>query len=206
MKRLIIALMALVMMAPVYAANDNGLTKSQQKELNKKVKEFKKGKWSVMGTRTLDGALEAHYVKLNQLGEDGREVMGVATKTKSKNTGLMMAKNNAVNNYASDAASNLQARLVADLQANGVETDAEFEHFYAAFERLVETEINGEILPSLTLIRTNPDGTYEVNCYCIVSESAASKARIRAAENALKESEAAQNYADKIAGFVREGF
>ena len=74
MKRLIIALMALVMMAPVYAANDNGLTKSQQKELNKKVKEFKKGKWSVMGTRTLDGALEAHYVKLNQLGEDGREV------------------------------------------------------------------------------------------------------------------------------------
>ena len=54
--------------------------------------------------------------------------------------------------------------------------------------------------------RTNPDGTYEVNCYCIVSESAASKARIRAAENALKESEAAQKYADKIAGFVREGF
>ena len=31
MKRLIIALMALVMMAPVYAANDNGLTKTQQR-------------------------------------------------------------------------------------------------------------------------------------------------------------------------------
>ena len=42
--------------------------------------------------------------------------------------------------------------------------------------------------------------------YYIVSELAASKARIRALENAAKESAAAQVYAKQVADFVREGF
>jgi hypothetical protein len=42
--------------------------------------------------------------------------------------------------------------------------------------------------------------------YFVVNEDAATKARIRAYENALKESEAAQKYAEKVSQFVREGF
>ena len=42
--------------------------------------------------------------------------------------------------------------------------------------------------------------------YFIVNEDAATKARIRAYENALKESAAAQKYAEKVSAFVREGF
>jgi hypothetical protein len=42
--------------------------------------------------------------------------------------------------------------------------------------------------------------------FFIVNESAATKARIRALENAAKESEAAQLYAQKVSDFVREGF
>ena len=59
---------------------------------------------------------------------------------------------------------------------------------------------------SFSLIRNNPDGTYEIETFFIVSEGAASKARIRAMENAAKESEAAQRYANKVSEFVREGF
>jgi hypothetical protein len=39
-----------------------------------------------------------------------------------------------------------------------------------------------------------------------VDEDAASKARVRALNNALQESQAAQKYADKIKSFVEEGF
>ena len=42
--------------------------------------------------------------------------------------------------------------------------------------------------------------------FFVVSESAATRARIRAYENALKESEAAQKYAQKVSDFVRKGF
>lgn len=73
-------------------------------------------------------------------------------------------------------------------------------------ERLVEKEIKGEMEESYSVIRDNGDGPYELQTFYIVSESAASKARLRALENALKESEAAQRNADKISSFVREGF
>jgi hypothetical protein len=42
--------------------------------------------------------------------------------------------------------------------------------------------------------------------YFIINEDAACKARIRAMENAARESEAAQKYAQKVSDFVREGF
>jgi hypothetical protein len=39
-----------------------------------------------------------------------------------------------------------------------------------------------------------------------VNESAATRARIRALDNAAKESEAAKKYAQKVSDFVRDGF
>ena len=117
-----------------------------------------------------------------------------------------MAINNAAIIYAQEAGSSLQGRVVSDINANGVDTDSEFENFYAAYERLVEREIRNELEPSYTIIRTNPDGTYEIRSYFIVEESAAAKARQRALEAAMKDSEIAQKHAEKISGFVREGF
>ena len=60
--------------------------------------------------------------------------------------------------------------------------------------------------PSYTIIRTNPDKTYEIRTYFIVSEVAASRARMRALEEAMKASEAAQRHAEKISEFVKQGF
>ena len=92
------------------------------------------------------------------------------------------------------------------MAGDGVEASDEFEHFYAAYERAVESEIKGEMQESCSIIRDNGDGTYEMQVYYIVSESAASKARIRALENMAKESAAAQQYAEKVSEFVKEGF
>lgn len=72
--------------------------------------------------------------------------------------------------------------------------------------RLVEKEIKGEMEESFALVRERPNGTYEVEVFYVVSENRAAKARMRALENALKESEAAQKYADKLSQFVQEGF
>jgi hypothetical protein len=60
--------------------------------------------------------------------------------------------------------------------------------------------------PSYTIIRNNGDDTYEVRTYFIIAESAAAKARQRALDEALKSSETAQKYADKLSDFVKEGF
>ena len=209
MKKVIVFLLTLIMMMPAAIAADNSkqLQKARNKERKEVMKRYKKEGWQLFGsTRSLEVALLSHWEKLDKLGEDGREVMGISTKSKSKNVGQQMAINNACATYAQQAGASLKGRVVSDLAGDGIDTDAEFEHFYAAYERLVEKEIKGEMDQSFSLIRNNPDGTYEIETFFIVSEGAASKARIRAMENAAKESEAAQRYANKVSEFVREGF
>ena len=44
-----------------------------------------------------------------------------------------------------------------------------------------------------------------MEAHFIVSESAATRARIKAYENAARESKAAQKYADEVSKFIREG-
>ena len=209
MKKLIAIILTAILMLPAAMAADTNkqLQKARNKERKEVMKRYKKENWQLFGsTRSLEVALLSHWDKLDKLGDDGREVMGISTRSKSKNVGQQMAINNACATYAQQAGSSLKGRVVSDLAGDGVDTDAEFEHFYAAYERLVEKEIKGEMEQSFSLIRQNPDGTYEIETYYIVSESAATKARIPAMENAAKESEAAQRYANKVAEFVREGF
>lgn len=191
-----------------YADNKNKLLeKALKKEYKEKKKELKKEGWKLFGSsRSLDVALLTHYDKLQTLLENGREVVGVATNVKSKNAGHQMAINSACITYGQQAGSQVKGRIVSDIAANGTDAADEFDHFYAAYERLVQKEIRGEMEESFTIIREMLPGVYEFQSFFIVSESAASKARIRALEDALKESEAAQKHAEKIAEFVREGF
>jgi hypothetical protein len=207
MKKIFLLLMAICLITPTLEAQNKQLEKQRKKEYKAKMKEYKQEKWDLFGSsRSLDVALLTHYDKLNELGDDGFEVVGVASRFKSKNVGKQMAINNAAITYAQQAGSYVKGRVVSDLSGDGVDADAEFDNFYAAYERLVDAEIKGEMAESFSIIRDLGDDTFEMQVYFVVSQSAASKARIRALENAAKESAAAQQYAQRVADFVREGF
>lgn len=204
MKKIIVALMAIMMLAPAMVEAQGFSEKQIEKMAKNTAKKWKKEHRKLISSMPEQVVLQKHYTKLND--EDAVEYVGISTRTKSKNAGMQMAKNSAITSYAREAASTLKGRIVADMSANGSDIDGEFDHFYAAYESLVEKEINGEFKESMATIKDYGDGTFEIESYCIVSEKAATAARLRALNNALKETEAAQNYADKIAGFVREGF
>jgi hypothetical protein len=206
MKKILLFLFAALLMMPVEAQNKT-LQKALKKEYKTKMKQYKSEGWTLFGSsRSLDVALLKHYEKLEELGENGHEEVGVASRFKSKNVGHQQAVNNACVTYAQKAGSAVKGRIVSDMAGDGIDTNAEFDHFYAAYERLVEKEIKGEMTESYSVIRDLDKGEYEMQSYFIVNEDAASKARIRAMENALRESEAAQKYAQKVSDFVREGF
>lgn len=188
-------------------AQNKALEKALKKEYKTKMKEYKKEGWKVFGTsRSLEVVLLTHYDKLTTLGENGYEVVGICARYKSDNVGHQAAINNACNTYARNAGSAVKGRVVSDMASNGDDTSSEFDHFYAAYETLVEKEIKGELQESFSIYKTLGNGEKTMQTYFIVNEDAATKARIRAYENALKESEAAQKYADKVSQFVREGF
>ena len=201
-------LLAFCLMMPIVnAQNSKALSKAVKKEYKTKMKEFKKGGWKLYGsTRSLDVALLTHYEKLNKEGDETYEIMGNCSQFKSKNVGHQTCVNNAANLYAQQAGRQVKGRIVSDIAGNADDVAAEFDHFYAAYESLVQKEINGELQESFSVIKENKDGTFEMQTFFVVSESAATRARIRAYENALKESEAAQKYAQKVSDFVRKGF
>ncbi len=183
------------------------LAKQLKKEYKSKLKELKKQKWELYGSsKTLEVALLTHYDKLEQAGEDAHEIVGTATKFKSKNIGHQTAINNACNIYARQAGSHVKGRVVSDMGANSDSIVNEFDHFYAAYQSLVEKEIKGEMQESFSLIRPYKDGSFEMQTFFIVNEAAASKARMRAFEIAAKESAVAQKYASKVGEFIKEGF
>lgn len=210
MKRIIILILTAIMMVGVCEsinAENRLLRRAQKKEYKSKMKQLKKEGWTLYGSsRSLDVALLTHYDKLQTLGEKGYELMGEATKFKSKNVGKQTAINNACNIYAREAGSHVKGRIVSDLAGNAEDVSAEFDHFYAAYETLVEKEIKGELKESFSIIHDNGDGSFSMQVYFIVDEDAATQARIRAFENAIKESEAAQKYAEKVSDFIKEGF
>ena len=211
MKKILVLIVSALLVLPAINAQNTSkaLEKALKKEYKIKKKELKKGKWELFASsRTLDVALLSHYEKLNSLGENGYEVVGVASRFKSKNLGHQQAVNNACLTYAQQAGSHLKGRIVSDMSGNADDTSAEFDHFYAAYERLVEKEIKGEMVESFSIVRCldSEKGEYEMQTFFIIDESAATRARIRALENAAKESEVAQKYANKVSQFVREGF
>lgn len=206
-QKLLLLVLGLCFLAPTVNAQNKALEKARKKEYKQKMKMYKEEGWKLFASsRSLDVALLTHYDKLNTMGEDGQEIVGVATKCRSKNVGRQMALNNACVTYAQQAGSKVKGRVVSDMQGDGVNAAGEFEKFYAAYERLVDKEIRGEMKESYSIIRDNGDGTYEIQTYFIINESAASKARLRAMEQASKETEMAQQYAKKISDFVKEGF
>ena len=202
MKKIIMFLMAAFMLS-VVPVTAQELSKSGKKALKAKVKEFKKQGWQIFGsTSTIDLALEKHMLKLQS--DDAIEVPGTASSFKSKNVGKQMALNSAMTYYASMMDSEIKGKVVSDMQGDGEFSETEFEKFYAAFKRSVQTTIKDELKESFSIIRDKGNGTYEMQSFYIVDKKAASKARMRAIEQAGKESVAAQLYAKVVQKFIEE--
>lgn len=209
MRKLFVILLSVLLLSPLSVQGQN-LSKAIKKEYKAKMKQFKKEKWELYGSsRTLEVTL-AKYYEAMEANPNVREIMGNAARFKSKTVGHQSAINDACRTYAQQCGSIVKGRVDSDLASDGLDVNSEFDHFYAAFERLVEKEIQGELQEKFSIIRQigsdKDEAIYEMQTYFLVDEDAASKARIRAYEQALKESEAAQKMATKIGDFVKAGF
>ena len=187
-------------------AQNKQMEKQLKKEYKLKMKEYSKGNWKVFGTsRTLEVALLLHYEKM---AKDG--VVEITTQTTSTNKNLAKDKllMNACAKYAQEIGSNIKGRIVADMgSAISPEELVEFESFYAAYENNVSAQIKGELRNTFCIYREiehNGVPAYEFEAYYIVDMEAASLARMRAFENAAKESAIAQKYAKQISDFINE--
>jgi hypothetical protein len=211
MKKLFVCLMAICLGLSFNASAQSKTlakqkAKQEKKEYKQKVKKYQKEGWEIFGSsHTLEMALLNHYEALENEGIV--ELTSYATST-NKNIGkekLMMA---ACAEYAKSIGSNIKGRITEDMASDlSTEELSEFENFYAAYENRVKAEVRGELKPSYFIYRpvtVQGKNAYEFEAHFLVDEAGASRARIRAFQNAAKESEIAQKYADKVSKFIEE--
>lgn len=210
----VMALAAVVIMSAVpqivYAQSnkkqEKQLQKARDKQYKDRKKQFEKEGWKVSGTaKSIDVVLLEYYKKLNA-NENNYEIVGEVSACNSINVCKQAAFNNAVVEYANRAKTAVRGRIASDMNLDQTTGKGEFDHLYGAYERLVEAEIKGVLQQSFAIVKEHSDGSKEYKIFFIIDEESAMSARIRAMENAVKETQLAQEYAEKVVSFVREGF
>ena len=205
---MLVAVIGMSFTANAQSAYEKQKAKQAKKEYKQKVKQYQKEGWEIFGSsHTLEMALLNHYEALEKDGV--AEITGYATSA-SKNVAKDKLMMSACTAYAQMIGSNIKGRIVEDMGSTlTTEELAEFDHFYSAYENKVKAEIRGELRPSYSIyraIKVHGKDAYEFEAHYIIDEAAASRARIRAFENAAKESAIAQKYADKVSKFIEEAF
>ena len=154
----------------------------------------------------MDVCLYDHYKKLQDSNNQEliSNVIG-QTNVQTLNQAQRWAIVNAATSYATQARMMVVGRITSEV-GGGLADVGSPDDFYAAYESRVATELQGELKTSISLYRENKAGKLEYKIFYLVNEDSASKARMRAMERAMQESEFARANAERISEFVREGF
>ncbi|MDH8702423.1 putative nucleic-acid-binding protein [Dysgonomonadaceae bacterium PH5-43] len=208
MKRILFFLPLLL--ALFFSGDALGQNKQLEKQRNKmyksKLKEYKKEGWKLdASSKTIEVVLLEHYEKLKD--ENYQEIVGAVSNCNSINVCRQAAYNNAIITYANRSASTVKGRVASDinLNASDFKHSAEFDKFYAAYERFIKAEINSGVLLESYSIKKKSGDTNEYQIYFLINEDKALQARKKAMQRALEETTIAQEYAAKISDFINEG-
>ena len=201
MKKLLIFLAAVMMVAaPVSVCAQ---TKAEQKQAKKQAKAFKREGWKALSSVSLDQLLAKHYNKLNNGCEElvGRSVANSQRYVTS--VAIPNARQIAAAQYAEDQKSFIKGRIDLDMSDIGEEQRS---NFVAGYERLVASELNGEIKTSVILTKENKDGKVDCLIYFLIDHDRARELARKSFEKALEEQKLAQEYGDKISDWVNAAF
>lgn len=196
-------MMLMVMIMAVAGANaqSTAMQKALEKEYKAKMKQLKKEKWKLFASsRTLDVLLLQHYEKLQATESGAYEVVGVCSRYKLDHLGHSAAVANAYNQYAQDASNHVKGRLMSEMKNDGADTSKDVDAFAAIYEAEVEKEIRNDLQESFAIYRELGKGEKTMQVFFIVNADAATASRLRAMENAIRESEAAL----KLTGLAKE--
>ena len=199
MKKLAMILMALlVAFAPVYGQTKSDIN-TARKEASAAAKALKRDGFKAIELGDIKTRLEKYFLKVNA---GCAQVIGVAENCMSTNLAQVTALANAANQYALLAGGDVRGRILSSTNSlSGQQVD----NIVSSFERLVEKDIRGELVPYITAVREKR-GRYAVKAYCIVDLDAAYQVRRRAMEIALEEQALAEQYGSMVSAWIDEGF
>ena len=190
---------ALVALAAVYAEPASKEVRSARREAAAAARTLKRGGYKPLELGNLESRLEGYFLKVNA---GCPQIVGTADNCLSTNLAKVTALSNAANEYAMLAGGEVRGRIVGSTSSL---TGQQIDNIVSSFERLVEKEIRGELVPYVTAVRDHR-GRVSARVYCIVDADEASRLRRRAMELALEEQALAQKYGSCVSEWIDEGF
>ena len=197
-KALTMMIAALLALAPVFGQNRADL-KSAKKDAASAAKMLKREGFKPVELGDIKTRLEKYFIKVNA---GCTQVIGVADNCMSTNLAQVTALSNAATQYAMLAGGDVRGRIVSSTTSL---TGQQVDNIVSSFERLVEKDIRGELVPYVTAVREKK-GRITARVYCIVDMDAAAQLRRRALEIALEEQSLAERYGSMVSNWIDEGF
>ena len=197
-KTAMILIATLVAFAPVYGKTRSDIN-TARKEASAAAKALKRDGFKAIELGDIQARLEKYFLKVNS---GCPQIIGVADNCMSTNLAQVTALANAANQYAMLAGGDVRGRILSSTNSlSGQQID----NIVSSFERLVEKDIRGELVPYITVAREKR-GRYAIRAYCIVDIDAAYQVRRRAMEIALEEQALAVQYGSMVSDWIDEGF
>ena len=197
-KALTMMIAALLALALVFGQNRADL-KSAKKDAVSAAKMLKREGFKPVELGDIKTRLEKYFIKVNA---GCAQVIGVADNCMSTNLAQVTALSNAATQYAMLAGGDVRGRIVSSTTSL---TGQQVDNIVSSFERLVEKDIRGELVPYVTAVREKK-GRITARVYCIVDIDAAAQLRRRALEIALEEQSLAEKYGSMVSNWIDEGF
>lgn len=187
--------------APAWGAESTSKNEARRarKEARAAEKQLRRDGYRTVELGSISSRLEGYFLKT---ASGCRQVVGTADGCISLNLAKLTALANAANEYAVLEGGDVRGRIASSASSL---SGAQMDNLVASFERLVEKEIRGELVPYVTCYR-QVGGMYDVRAYCIVDVDSAMKARRRAMEIALEEQALAEKYGSLVSDWIDEGF
>lgn len=207
MKKFLLFFVIVVLSIGAAVAQPNNSDKSLWKSAKKAAKELKKQGWKTDGVEPLENLLYQHIKNYKAPG--CKEMIGTVqggTNITTLNQAKQWSYNMVAMSYAKQAGGILRGRIDGESGGALKNVDLAADNFYEAYEMAVQKEIKGEITYDFGIYKEKKDNTLDFRGYYILNEDGAAAARLRALDNAVKESDAARRNAEKISEFVRQGF
>ena len=200
MKKLIIIAAALLVAVSPLGAQTKRELRNAKSDASAAARTIRKEKFKMVELGDIETRLEQFFVKVNT---GCTQIVGIADGCISANLAKMTALNNAAVEYASGAGGAVRGRITSNASTiTGEQIDA----IVAAYERLILKEINGELIPYVTLLREKKKSGFDSRVYCLVDHEAVHKAKIRAMQLALEETRMAEKYGSQVSDWIDEGF
>lgn len=178
--------------------------KAIEKDSKKVAKKLERAGWQTMvATHSLDYLLTKYNMFLAEDPVNHKPLRGIAIGQNNK-IGRQNAINDAINNYAANASSQVVGKLKSIVNSdNRGESIQEIDKFGAAYERAVKAKLPAAIKEHFVLVKTEKNGTKEFNAFLSLDESEARKIREEANRIAEEETQI-KTLSEQVSEFIGE--